>query len=301
MSDVVFGIDFGTTNSLAALALGDEVQALTDEHDDKPHPSVVWYRGSEVVVGREARRHLESLEGGIAHGFVRSPKMTLRRDGPVHVEGRAIEPPDIVAQVLRHIRKSAALRREKRYEISRAVMTVPVDFAGPQRRALRSAARKAGINVFQFVHEPAAALYAYLRAKPDFSRQLAELENRVALVFDWGGGTLDLTACRVLGGTVMQIGSRGNNEVGGDRFGERLRNEIRNRHAQRYGISDISVFEQPGVAASLLTQCELAKIEMSTKEEFTVIVKDYLRSEGPERNLAVDLERADLVPAFAEV
>ena len=54
MSDRVFGLDFGTTNSLAALVVGDEVRALTNE-DDKPHPSVVWYRGGDVVVGHEAR------------------------------------------------------------------------------------------------------------------------------------------------------------------------------------------------------------------------------------------------------
>ena len=101
MSDLVFGLDFGTTNSVAALVIGDEVRALTNEADDKPHPSVVWYRGGDVVVGREARKHIESLEGGVAHGFVRSPKVTLRREGLVHIEGRAIEPADIVSQVLR--------------------------------------------------------------------------------------------------------------------------------------------------------------------------------------------------------
>lgn len=293
MSDLVFGLDFGTTNSLAALVVGDEVHALTDE-TNKPHPSVVWYRGSDVVVGREARNHIESLEGGVAHGFIRSPKMTLRQEGLVHIEGRAIEPADIVSEVLRHIRETAAGREDRSYEISRAVMTVPVDFAGPQRRALRSAARKAGIGIVQFVHEPAAALYAYLRAKRDFRRELAQLENRVVLVFDWGGGTLDLTACRVLGGVVMQIATRGNHEIGGDRFDERLRNVIRVRHAARYGISDISALVQPGVAASELTQCEQAKIALSSGEKFTVILKDYLRGDGREKDLAVDLSRKDL-------
>jgi molecular chaperone DnaK len=294
MSDLVFGIDFGTTNSLAALIVGDEAQALTNEADDQPHPSVVWYRGSEVVAGREARQHLESLEGGVAHGFVRSPKMTLRREGPVHIEGRAIDPIDIVSEVLRHIRARAASRAHQGYAISRAIMTIPVDFAGAQRRALRAAARKADIGVLQFVHEPAAALYAFLRAKPDYSRDLAQLENRVVLVFDWGGGTLDLTVCRVLGGVVMQIASRGNNEIGGDRFDDRLRNEIRDRHAAHHGIPDIAASEQPGAAAQLLTQCELAKIALSIEDRFTVIAKDYLRGDGPERNLAVKLTRKDL-------
>ena len=291
MSDLVFGVDFGTTNSLAALVIGDEVRAFTEE--GKPHPSVVWYRGSDVIVGREARRHLESIEGGVAHGFVRSPKMRLRREGLVYVEGRAIEPADIVSEVLRHVRERTASHRPD-YDITRAVMTIPVDYAVPQRRALRAAARKAGIGVVQFVHEPAAALYSFLRPKADFRRELARLESRVILVFDWGGGTLDLTACRVLGGVVMQIASRGNNEIGGDQFDERLRNIIRDRHAAQYSITDIHALEQPGVAATLLTQCEQAKIELSTKNQFRVIVRDYLRTDGRERNLAVDLTRSDL-------
>ena len=294
MSDLVFGLDFGTTNSLAALVVGDEVVALTNEGDDKPHPSVVWYRGDEVIVGRKAREHIESLEGGAALGFVRSPKVTLRRDGPVHVEGRAVDPSDVVSEVLRHIREKARSRDDQSYQLSRAVMTIPVDFAGPQRRALRVAAGKAGINVLQFVHEPAAALYSYLRDKPDYNRDLSQLENRVVLVFDWGGGTLDLTACRIVGGVVMQVANRGNSEIGGDCFDDRIRNEIRTRHAAQHDISDISALEQPGVMASLLAQCELAKIELSTKNAFPVFVKDYLRGDGAERNLAIDLNREDL-------
>ena len=237
---------------------------------------------------------LESLEGGAAHGFVRSPKMTLRRDGPVHVEGRAVDPSDVVSEVLRHIRDKARSRDDQSYQLSRAVVTIPVDFVGPQRRALRVAAGKAGINVLQFVHEPAAALYSYLRDKPNYDRDSSQLENRVALVFDWGGGTLDLTACRIVGGLLMQVANHGNNEIGGDRFDERIRNEIRTRHAAQHGISDISALEQPGVMATLLTQCELAKVELSTRNAFPVFVKDYLRGDGAEQNLAIDLSRDDL-------
>lgn len=294
MSERVFGIDFGTTNSLAAVVVGNEMRVLTSKNDDKPHPSVVWYRGSDVIVGREARTYLESLDGGVQHGFIRSPKMKLRREGPVHIPGKSIDPQDIVAEVLRYIRYDATSRDEVGHDISRAVMTIPVDFAGTQRSALRAAARKAGIGVLQFVHEPISALYAYLRSRSDFNRELAELENRVALVFDWGGGTLDLTVCRIVSGTVMQIASRGNNEVGGDRFDERLRNDVKDRFAQQHSLQDVAALEQPGVSAKLLTQCEQAKIYLSSGDSFSLIIKDYLRRDGPERNLAVDVTRQHL-------
>jgi hypothetical protein len=97
-------------------------------------------------------------------------------------------------------------------------------------------------------------------SEPDLQRALAELENRNVLVFDWGGGTLDLNLCRIAGGVIYQISTRGNNEVGGDRFDDRLRNLIRNAHARQRGIEDLKSLEQPGASTKLLNQCELAKI-----------------------------------------
>src|SRR5262245_55262443 len=134
MARQLFGIDFGTTNSLAALVVGDEVRSLVAERDNRPHPSVVWYRGTDVIVGREARKHLDSMQATVGHGPVRSPKMALRRDGPMHIEGRAIDPTDVVAEVLRYIKKDAVARKPRGYDLAQAVMTIPVDFGGPQRR-----------------------------------------------------------------------------------------------------------------------------------------------------------------------
>ena len=165
-----FGIDFGTTNSLAATIVGDRAISLIDPGTRRPHPSVIWYRGSEVVVGREARKHLDIGEGGAPAGFVRSPKMRLRREGPIFVEGRPIDPTDAVAEVLRYLKRDAAVGRgpASGYDLQQAVMTIPVDFGGPERRRLRQSAHKAGIGVVQFVHEPVAALYGHLRSQPSF-------------------------------------------------------------------------------------------------------------------------------------
>lgn len=296
MARQTFGIDFGTTNSLIAVGVGDRAIALVDANN-RPHPSVLWYRGSEVLVGAEARSHLDFTEGGAPPGFVRSPKMALRREGPIYVDGQEIDPTDAVAEVLKHLRRDAARGgRAQSYNVSHAVMTVPVDFGGPQRRALRAAARKAGIGVIQFVHEPAAALYAWIRSQKDWRKALAHLEGRVVLVFDWGGGTLDLTLCRVLGGTIVQMRSEGDDEVGGDRFDERLRNLARERHARSHHLEDVLALEGAGMAARLLTQCELRKIELSGEgvTSATLFIKDYLRTDGPARNLNLKLTREDL-------
>jgi molecular chaperone DnaK len=298
MAGQVFGLDFGTTNSLLSVIQGRTCISLVDRTTNRPHPSVVWYRAGEVVVGKDARDFLDSADGAAPMGLLRSPKMSLRRDGPIHLEGKDIAPSDAVKEVLAFLRKDALTPRGGGlpYQVDRVVMTIPVDFQGPQRRELRDAARKAGLGIVQFVHEPVAALYAHLRSLPDLRRQLAELENRVLLVFDWGGGTLDLTLCRMMGGTLMQIDSTGENEIGGDVFDERLRNLVRTRHAAQHNIDDITAVEAPGMGAKLLAQCELAKIQLSSEDKagHRVFVRDYARLDGPARNINVVVDRADI-------
>jgi molecular chaperone DnaK len=298
MSETTFGIDFGTTNSLAAVSVGGRALALVDQVTGRPHPSVIWYRGADIVAGREARENMDITESGAPPGFVRSPKMSLRRDGPIFVDGRPVEPTDAVAEVLRHLKADASIARggAPDHDLSRAVFTIPVDFGGPERRALREAARKAGIGVVQFVHEPVAALYAHLRTQPDLGRELARLEGRSILVFDWGGGTLDLTLCRIAGGAIMQVRNFGDNEVGGDKFDERLRNHLREKHAAAYGLDDVTALEQPGTAAKLLHQCEILKIHLSDPKVDTedVIVRNYLKVEGAGGNLLASVTRDEL-------
>jgi molecular chaperone DnaK len=294
----IFGLDFGTTNSLVTVIQDGRALALTDRATNKPHPSVVWYRDPEIVVGAAARMHMDGVDSGAADGFLRSPKMNLRRGSPLHVQGRTVDPVDAAAEVLRHLRKDAgqALGGAQPYQLNRAVMTVPVDFEGAQRRALRAAAQKAGISVVQFVHEPAAALYAYLRSRPDFREELARLENRYVIVFDWGGGTLDLTLCRISGGTLIQIASAGDNTIGGDEFDERLRNFVKTKIARERGIEDLARDERPGMGAKLLFQCEQAKIALSSAatDQHSIIVRDYLRAAGPAANLLATISRVEL-------
>jgi len=305
MTGSVFGIDFGTTNSLAAMIVGGRALSLADRVTNRPHPSVIWYRGGDVVVGREARQNMDLTDAGTPPGFVRSPKMSLRRDGPIFVDGRPIDPTDAVAEVLRHLKKDATLARGQApgQDIDRAVFTIPVDFGGPERRSLREAAKKAGLGVVQFVHEPVAALYAYLRSKTDLSRELARLEGRSVLVFDWGGGTLDLTLCKIQGGSIMQVANLGDNEVGGDLFDERLRNLLRTKHAAAHDIEDITALEQPGMAAKLLHQCEIVKIQLSdsSADSEDVIIKNYLKSDGPTRNLVGSVTRSELDAQSASI
>lgn len=297
MAKRVFGIDFGTTNSLVSFIDdgGSKAVDLTNLDDGRPHPSVVWYRGGEKVVGRAARKHLDSGSEAVSGDFVRSPKRLLTGDAPVYVAGREIDPSDVVSEVLQFLRVDAggAHRGAGAMTVDRAVFTIPVELDGAGRRQLRRAARKAGISVVQFVHEPLAALYGYLRSQPDYRRNIADLEGKRLLVFDWGGGTLDLTVCVVNRGCLVQLASRGENAIGGDVFDERIRNLVRTRHGEEHRLDDISSVEAEGVSTQLLSACERAKIELSSKDNAPILVKGYLRGQTGQ-DLVQRLTKADM-------
>lgn len=297
MAGLILGLDFGTTNSLA-VSIDPRTQkprAYTDIRDDRPHPSTVWYRAGDIVVGRDARARMDSGDEAVSGEFVRSPKRLLIRQSPVNVDGSQRDPRQIVAEVLKYIRSDAGAsqRGNAAVQIEQAVFTIPVNLDGFGRRALRDAAMRAGIGVVQFVHEPLAALYAWLRTQADFARRVAELDGRRLLVFDWGGGTLDLTLCLVRDGKLIQIANDGDNEVGGDFFDDVLRAEVRRRHAEEHGLENVTALENGDSGTRLLNQCEQAKIALSDHDTFTVFVSNYLRSEKG-RNLKVEVTRRDI-------
>lgn len=266
---------------------------LTDERD-RPHPSTIWYHGGDVVVGRKSRERLDAGAEAITGSFVRSPKRLLDQDAPIHVGGLDLDPRDVVAEVFRFLRRDAETGQSVRQGVDRAVLTIPVKLDGAGRRRLREAARKAEIGVVEFVHEPLAALYAYLRSRPDYRRQLAELDGCRILVFDWGGGTLDLTLCQVHRGQIVQLANVGDDEVGGDRFDELVRNQVRDLHARQHDIEEMVALERGEARVILLNQCELRKIELSEREVATVFVRNYLRFDGSARDLNVTISRSML-------
>jgi molecular chaperone DnaK (HSP70) len=242
-----------------------------------------------VVVGRRAKAQLSADDVGSASGIVRSPKSHLGRGESLIVAGVSRPVSDVVAEVFRYLRVDAA---EQGHDFDRAVVTIPVTLDGRGRRELRDAALQAGVRVVQFVHEPLAALYAYLRDQESFGRALSQLHDKLVLVFDWGGGTLDLTLCRLSGDTLSQVANLGDRNIGGDRFDERLRNLVVKRHleAHRVGSVDVAL----GADRTLIQRCEQTKIDLSEQVSSTVFVKNYLRSEGPDQTLSVTVTRDDL-------
>jgi molecular chaperone DnaK len=295
MAEIV-GLDFGTTNSLVARIVGGRALVLTDEETDLPHPSVVWYHGSDVVIGREAKSQLEKPAIGIVGDIVRSPKAFLGRGETLVVGGVRRSPSDVVAAILGHLKEDA---KRRGHDFDRVFITVPVTMDGRGRRELRDAALKAGIRIVQPIHEPLAAIYGYLRGMSDYQRSIQELQGQLILVFDWGGGTLDLTLCHLSGETLIQVANLGDPNVGGDRFDERLRNLVNQRHLEAYELESLDV--ETNAEKALTQQCESTKIDLSTRPTSTVFVQNYVRSDGPERTLEVVVSRDNLEAATADL
>ena len=271
---MIAGFDFGTTNSLVSVVVGDRVIDVLDD-EGLPHPSVVRYEGEEVVVGREARHALEEVGLGVYGNTVRSPKFLLGEES-VTVGGVDRSPIEIVADVIRHVRSESRRSGQRQVlgELDRAVVTIPVNMNGPRRAALREAFAHAGISVAQFVHEPLAALYGYLRGAADTDSEIRGLMRRNVLVVDWGGGTLDLTLCRIEPGRILQLRNGGTDTVGGDQFDEVIRDEVVARFSTKHGISK-SDHPTKEARLRLLQDAERNKIALSERPSVTFYRPGY--------------------------
>ena len=271
----VVGFDFGTTNSLISIVQGDRVVSFTDDQG-LPVPSVVCYEGTQTIVGREARERLSQAGLGVQGNVVRSPKTLLGRES-VSVGGVERNPVDIVRDVVQFVRNQAKNSRTvKNLDADKAVVTIPVNMQGNRRALLRDAFRMAGMNIVQFVHEPLAALYGYLRTSEDFASTLRRYDRQLILVFDWGGGTLDLTLCRLVDGLLVQVVNDGTDEVGGDLFDDALKHEVEQRVRSKRSLPMDTVV-QSEARPRLRHACERTKIDLSQRSRVNVYVPNFFR------------------------
>ena len=287
----IVGFDFGTTNSLVSIIKDGRPINLLE--DGRSFPSVVCYEGSRKIFGSAAKERLSGAGLGVKGNIVRSPKVHLGKNS-IYIEGVEKSPVDIVSDVVSFISRRSVDSRRPRVldEINQAVVTIPVDMEGYKRKALRDAFRIAGISIVQFVHEPLAALYGFFRAQNDIAAMLRKYERELILVFDWGGGTLDLTLCRLVDSMLIQVANDGTDEVGGDVFDDLLKNEIIRRVLLSRGL-DETVEIQPDAETRLLHHCERAKIDLSTRNKVEVYVRRFFRGLDDE-DLEYSLTRNEL-------
>jgi molecular chaperone DnaK len=301
---LAIGVDFGTTNSIAA-AWGEDVRKIqpqpeafwdTSEGRKRPHASVVWYSpDSNPIVGNIARAKMGALGGAMGHRFIRSIKRSLGDDHPHElIGGQRAAGFEIAAEIFRHIRGQASSSQLLRgREITECVVTVPVTFSGRQRRDIRRAVERAGMKLKGFLHEPFAAMISHFY-NPD--RKLGAVRDQRVLVFDWGGGTLDVCILQVSkdGKRVVELAHGGIEDHAGDDFDHRvmayLRTLFLNRHKD---LTDEELQLQGDVRDRFWLNSEAGKIELSKAQKAAVTVANFYQKTGHIFDLQENLMRND--------
>ncbi|MDM8518533.1 Hsp70 family protein [Anaerolineales bacterium HSG6] len=249
MSEIIVGIDLGTTNSAVAIVQDGEPRLL-GRGDEKIVPSVVAYsEQAGWLVGRPALNQY-TLD---PDNTVRSIKRDMGSDKRVTLGGRELRPQEISAFILRELKSIAEEALGE--SIEKAVLTVPAYFTNAQRQATKEAGAIAGLEVVRIINEPTAAALAY---------GLGDEEDQMALVYDLGGGTFDVSLVEMTGGVVEVRASHGDTRLGGDDFDMLLA-----EHAGKlfYKRHQFPLKENRVALARLRHAAEMAKIHMSDYPE----------------------------------
>ncbi len=285
----IIGIDLGTSNSAAAVLVGGQVKMIPSAEGvtmyGKAFPSYVAFtKDGRVLVGEPARR--QALTN--PEGTVYAAKRKMGTDYKYRINGKEYTPQQISAFILQKIKKDAeAFLGEP---VTKAVITVPAYFNDNQRQATKDAGKIAGLEVVRMINEPTAASLAY---------GIDKLEQELKImVFDFGGGTLDVTIMEFGQGVFEVLSTSGDTHLGGTDMDNAIIDYIADEFEKKEGIDlrkDKSAFIRLKEAA------EKAKIELSTTLE-TEINLPYITAtpEGP-KHLQMTLTRAKLEELVAPI
>lgn len=277
----IIGIDLGTSNSAAAVIEGGRPTIIPSAEGTsiggKAFPSVVAFTKDGVLVGEPARR--QSITN--PEGTILAAKRKMGTDFKYKVQGKEYTPQQISAFILQKIKRDAESFLGSTVE--KAVITVPAYFNDNQRQATKDAGTIAGLDVVRIINEPTAAALAYGLDK-------SEKEQKI-LVFDFGGGTLDVTIMEFGEGVFEVISTSGDTQLGGTDMDNALVDYITSSFKSETGIDlnkDKMAHERVREA------CEKAKVELSTIVETEVNLPFIAQDSSGPRHLTTKITRAKL-------
>jgi molecular chaperone DnaK len=300
----IIGIDLGTTNSCVAIMEGGEPKVIANEEGARTTPSVVaWAKDGEILVGQVARRQavtnpkntVYSAKRFIGRRFTEVGGETKRvpydvvaatnGDTQFKIQGKDVTPPEVGAKVLSKLKRAAEAYLGE--TVTEAVITVPAYFNDSQRQATRDAGRIAGLEVKRIINEPTAAALAYGLDK--------QKEEKIA-VYDFGGGTFDISILEVGENVVEVIATNGDTHLGGDDIDNAVMEYLITEFRKENGI-DVS--NDKMVVQRLKEAAEKAKIELSGVAQ-TEINLPFLTADatGP-KHMNLTLSRAKLEQIMA--
>jgi len=293
------GIDLGTTNSVVAIMEGREPKVITNEEGSRLTPSVVAFtKDGERLVGQVAKRQaitnpertVYSIKRFMGRRFeevteeaklvpykvVRGPN----GDARVEIDGKQFSPPEISAQILLKLKRAAENYLGEK--VTEAVITVPAYFNDAQRQATKDAGEIAGLTVKRIVNEPTAAALAY---------GLDKKKDEKIAVYDFGGGTFDVSILEVGENVVDVLATNGDTHLGGDNIDQRIMDWLIAEFRKDTGL-DVS--KDKMVLQRLKEAAEKAKIELSSLMETDINLPFLTADASGPRHLNIKLTRAKL-------
>jgi len=283
----IIGIDLGTSNSAAAVLIGGKPTMIPSAEGTsivaggKAFPSYVAFtKDGQRLVGEPARRQAATNPDGTITGI----KRKMGQDYRVEVYGKFYTPQDISSFILRKIKDDAeAFLGEK---VEKAVITVPAYFNDNQRQATKDAGTIAGLDVVRIINEPTAAALAYGMDKEG---------EATLMVFDLGGGTLDVTIMEAGEGVFEVKSTSGDTQLGGRDMDEILTNYVVERYRQESGID----LKGDRMAMQRLREAvEIAKIELSSVLQTTMNLPYITADQTGPKHLEMTITRAKLEELF---
>ena len=269
----IVGIDLGTTNSVVAAIVNGKPKVLTED-GEQLLPSVVGLKlDGTLVTGTVARNQLAAFPDRT----IASIKRKMGTMEPVKLGEQSFTPPEISAMILRRLRDRAS--RVLGQPVTRAVITVPAFFDEHQRQATREAGELAGLKVERIINEPTAATLVYHAGTQD---------RKHIVVYDFGGGTFDVSIVRMEAGVIEVLSSKGDTQLGGDDLDVLLMNHVADTFQKAHGIdlrADLSSKYR------LLLSCESAKQKLSTQETVEIVEEFIAEKDGSPLNLQASISR----------
>lgn len=293
----VIGIDLGTTFSVVSVMENGEPKVIINEEGHRTTPSVVAFtKGGEILVGQVAKRQaitnpentVFSIKRFMGRRFseVRDEKVpyTISADGSgnarVEAQGKQYTPQEISAFILQKLKKSAENYLGRK--VTDAVITVPAYFNDSQRQATKDAGKIAGLNVLRIVNEPTASALAY---------GLEKKKNEKIAVYDFGGGTFDISILEVGDNVVEVLSTNGDTHLGGDDVDARIMEWLVDEFKKDQGI-DLS---RDNMAIQRLKDAaEKVKIELSSTMEAEINLPFITADQAGPKHLNIKLGRAKL-------
>ena len=292
----IIGIDLGTTNSCVAVMEGGDPKVITNEEGTRTTPSVVGFTKDGVLVGQTAKRQaivnpentVYSIKRFVGRKHDEVPEeirivpykvgTASNGDAQIVVEGKNYSPPEISAHILRKLKKAAEDYLGE--EVKEAVITVPAYFNDSQRQATKDAGKIAGLEVRRIINEPTAAALAY---------GLDKKKDQTIAVFDFGGGTFDVSVLEVGENVVEVLSTNGDTHLGGDNIDQKLIEFLIQEFKKESGV-DVS--KDKMVLQRLKEAAEKAKIELSSVMETDVNLPFLTADQNGPKHLNVKLTRA---------